>query len=386
MCEQIKAQGIIRRNQLVKLLVITVLLAPIVIVGCSDTDISTGTANITQETFGYMEDGTEVFLFTLSNSNNIQAQITNYGGIITSLHVPDRDGNVENIVLGFDKLDDYLSDHPYFGALIGRYGNRIEQGRFDLDGMQYELSINDGENHLHGGERGFDKRVWDTEIVDNQILKLTYMSPDGEMGYPGNLQVTASYTLTQNNELKIEFEATTDQATPVNLTAHSYFNLTGDASISILDHQLKINATEYTPVNDQLIPTGEIRLVENTPFDFTDFESIGFRIDQVEGGYDHNYVLTGNYGELRLASELLDPESGRILRVYSDEPGIQFYSGNFLDGSLTNENGITLNKYAGLCLEPQHFPNSPNIAAFPSTILHPGEQYQSVIVYELDIQ
>lgn len=379
MREQIKARNIIRRcNQLLTLLVITAFLG----VGCSDTEKST---KISQETFGHMEDGTEVFLFTLSNSN-IQAQITNYGGIITSLLVPDKDGNVENIVLGFDNLEDYLDEHPYFGALIGRFGNRIAEGRFELDGTEYQLSVNDGENHLHGGERGFDKVVWDAEIVDDQFLKLSYLSPDGEMGYPGNLQVTATYTLTQDNELKITFEATTDQATPVNLTAHSYFNLTGDASKSILDHQLKINAADYTPVNEELIPTGEISSVENTPFDFTDFEAIGLRIDQVEGGYDHNFVLTGEYGEMQLTSELLEPESGRILRVYSAEPGIQFYSGNFLDGSLTNEKGITLNQYAGLCLEPQHFPNSPNVADFPSTILRPGEQYQSLIVYEFDTQ
>ncbi|MEX0646726.1 MAG: aldose epimerase family protein [Balneolaceae bacterium] len=348
--------------------------------GCSESVIPTNRMQITEESFGRMDDGREAKLYTLSNSNNIEVQITNYGGIITSLKTPGKNGEQGNIVLGFDNLQDYLGGHPYFGALIGRYGNRIEKGRFQLDGAEYQLSINDGENHLHGGEKGFDKVLWDAEIV-NDSLRLTYMSADGEEGYPGNLQTTVTYTLTDEDELKIEYEATTDKSTPVNLTAHSYFNLTGDPSQTVLDHQLKLHAGKYTPVNEQLIPTGEMAGTENTPFDFREFNTIGSRIAQVEGGYDHNFVVDEEPGELNLVAEVYDPENGRKLSVYTTEPGIQFYSGNFLDGSLANKNGVPFEKHSGLCLEPQHFPNSPNEPDFPSTILRPGETYRSVTVY-----
>ncbi|WP_340103312.1 aldose epimerase family protein [Rhodohalobacter sp. 8-1] len=335
-----------------------------------------------KEEFGQLSDGQTAHLFTLTNENGIETKITNYGGIIVSLKTPDKDGNIENIVLGFDDLDSYLGEHPYFGALIGRYGNRIENGEFELGGTEYQLTVNDGDHHLHGGTKGFDKVLWDAEIINDNTLKLSYTSEDGEQGYPGRLDVTATYILTDNDELRLEFEATTDQATPVNLTAHSYFNLTGDPSNTILNHELKIHADSYTPVTADLIPTGEIKPVEGTPFDFTEFKTIGSRIENVSGGYDHNFVTDNNENGISLQAEVREPGSGRTLNVLSTEPGIQFYSGNFLDGKLTNRDGIELEKYSGFCLEPQHFPNSPNEPNFPSTILNPGETYRNVIVYE----
>lgn len=338
---------------------------------------------ITEERFGQLTDGQYAQLYTLRNENGIEAKITNYGGIIVSLMTPDSDGNMGNIVLGFDSLDSYLDEHPYFGALIGRYGNRIENGTFELNGEEYNLSINDGNHHLHGGRQGFDKVLWDSEITEDGSLKLQYVSEDGEEGYPGRLTVTATYKLTEDNRLRLEFEATTDQSTPVNLTAHSYFNLTADPSNTILDHELKLHADHYTPVTETLIPTGEIVSVEGTPFDFTEFTDIGARIDQVQGGYDHNFVAdTSGSRELALMAEVREPDTGRILRVLSTEPGIQFYSGNFLDGTLVTGNEVFLEQYSGFCLEPQHFPNSPNEPGFPSSILNPGETYHNVIVYE----
>lgn len=352
---------------------------------CNNRD-QTINKGIVKEEFGQMDDGRTVHQFTLTNENNIEIKIINYGGIITSLKTPDKDGNFENVVLGFDNLDDYQKENPYFGALIGRYGNRIEKGEFELNDTEYQLTINDGENHLHGGAQGFDSVFWSAEVIDDSTLELSYLSPDGEEGYPGNLQVTVTYQLTADNELRIDYKATTDQATPINLTAHSYFNLTGDPSNDILDHQLKLHAESYTPVNSQLIPTGEIAPVGNTPFDFTDFQTIGARISQVDGGYDHNYILDKETSEETVAAELLDEQSGRKLTVLTTEPGIQFYSGNFLDGSLENENGTQLEQYSGLCLEPQHFPNSPNEPEFPSTILRPDETYSSAIVYRFSLE
>lgn len=354
-------------------------------IACNNQDQNLN-EGIVKEEFGQLDDGRTVHQFTLTNENDIEIKIINYGGIITSLKTPDRDGNLDNVVLGFDNLEDYQNDNPYFGALIGRYGNRIERGAFELNGTEFQLTINDGENHLHGGEQGFDSVFWNAEIIDDSSLQLSYVSSDGEEGYPGNLQVTVTYRLTDDNDLRIDFEATTDQATPVNLTAHSYFNLTGDPSKDILDHQLLLHAGNFTPVNSQLIPTGEIASVENTPFDFTDLHTIGSRISEVEGGYDHNFVLDKEGAEETIAAELVDEQSGRKLTVLTTEPGIQFYSGNFLDGSLVNENGIQLEQYSGLCLEPQHFPNSPNEPEFPSTILQPGETFSSAIVYRFSVE
>lgn len=339
-----------------------------------------------KEEFGQLNDGRTAHIYTLTNENGIEAKITNYGGIIVSLKTPDQAGNFENIVLGFENLEDYLGEHPYFGALIGRYGNRIANGKFELNGTEYQLSVNDGDHHLHGGMKGFDKVLWDAEITDDRRLVLQYTSEDGEEGYPGQLDVTVTYYLTNDNELRLAFEATTDKATPVNLTAHSYFNLTGNPANSILDHELKIHANRYTPATADLIPTGEIVSVEETPFNFSDFESIGSRIDEVEGGYDHNFVTDNTDSGVSLMAEVREPETGRTLKVYSTQPGIQFYSGNFLDGTLTNEDGIELEKHSGFCLEPQHFPNSPNEPGFPSTILTPVETYQAVIVYQFGVE
>jgi aldose 1-epimerase len=358
----------------------------IMMAGCNETEENDMMMGISEESFGQMDDGREVKLYTLSNDNGMEVKITNYGGIITSLKVPGRDGVSENVVLGFDNLDDYLSGHPYFGALIGRYGNRIANGRFEIDGTEYQLATNDGNNHLHGGEVGFDKVLWDSEITDEGSLRLTYLSEDGEEGYPGNLEVTVIYTLTNDNDLVIDYAAETDKTTHVNLTAHSYFNLSGDASTDVLGHDLKLNAGNYTPVTNELIPTGEIRPVNSSPFDFTEFHSIGSRIDQVEGGYDHNFVLDNSAGELNLAAELIHRESGRKLSLFTTEPGIQFYSGNFLDGSLSATDGTPYGQYAGLCLEPQHFPNSPNEPEFPSTVLRPGERYESQTIYSFSVE
>ncbi len=338
---------------------------------------------IQEEDFGTLEDGSEVSLFTLTNSNDMEVKITNYGGIVTSIRIPDVNGSLDDVVLGFESLDKYLEGTPYFGAIIGRYGNRIAGGKFSIDGTEYELATNDGNNHLHGGEVGFDKVLWDAEIQDDNSLKLTYLSEDGEEGYPGNLEVSVVYSLTNDSELKIEYEATTDKATPVNLTNHSYFNLSGQPDSTILDHELMLNADQYTPVNDELIPTGELTEVEGTPFDFRNPHEIGARIDQVEGGYDHNWVLNRSENDsLFHAATLYHEESGREMKVFTEEPGIQFYSGNFLDGSLEGPDGTPFVQHAALCLETQHFPNSPNEPDFPSTILEPGETYETTTIYQ----
>lgn len=356
------------------------------ITACSETETSSNQSTIVKEEFGQLDDGRTAHLFTLTNENGIEAKITNYGGIIVSLKTPDKDGNIENIVLGFDNLDAYFGEHPYFGALIGRYGNRIANGEFELNGTEYQLTVNDGEHHLHGGMKGFDKALWNAEVTDDQTLKLHYVSEDGEEGYPGRLDVTVIYSLSNDNELRLEFEATTDEATPVNLTAHSYFNLTGNPANKILNHELKLHAEHYTPATADLIPTGDIAPVEGTPFDFTDFEAIGSRIDDVPGGYDHNFVADTNNSDISLMAEVREPETGRTLNVLSSEVGIQFYSGNFLDGTLVNEDGKELEKHSGFCLEPQHFPNSPNEPEFPSTILNPDEIYRSVILYQFGVE
>jgi len=340
---------------------------------------------ITQKPFGMLEDGREVSLFTLSNEQNVKVSITNYGGIVTSIRTPDKNGTMENVVLGFDSLEPYLDGTPYFGAIIGRYGNRIANGRFELNGTEYTLATNDGENHLHGGLKGFDKVLWDAEPQPDGSLKLTYLSEDGEEGYPGNLNVEVVYALSNNNELIIRYKATTDKATPVNLTNHSYFNLSGEPEQTILDHKLKINAQKYTPVNDELIPTGKLKPVEGTPFDFTSFHSAGERIDQVPGGYDHNFVLnrtSNSEDSLFHAATVRHSKSGREMNVFTTKPGMQFYSGNFLDGSLQTPDGSSIVKHAALCLETQHFPNSPNEPGFPSTILQPGEVYQTNTIYQ----
>lgn len=315
--------------------------------------------------------------YTLSNSNGFEVSVTNYGGAVTSLKTPDRDGNFGDIVLGFETLDEYVQCPRYFGALIGRHANRIARGRFSLDGVEYQLPCNNGPNHLHGGFKGFDKRVWDVRESDN-ALHLTYFSKDGEEGYPGNLTAFVDYTLL-DNELRVDYRATTDRATIVNLTNHSYFNLRGAGTI--LDHELMLNADHFTPVSEDLIPTGEIKAVEDTPMDFRHPKAIGSELANVAGGYDHNFVLNDWDGTLRLAARLHEPVTGRTLEILTTEPGMQFYSGNFLDGSLIGRNGVAYELYTGLCLEPQHFPDAPNHSNFPSTVLRPGEEYKQTTIY-----
>ena len=332
-------------------------------------------------------DGKEVFLYTLTNAKGVQVKITNYGGTVTSWVSTDKNNKVSNVVLGFDSLSGYLAKPPYFGAIVGRYGNRIAKGKFKIDGAQYTLATNNGVNHLHGGNKGFDKQVWDATIANDSIasLQLSYVSKDGEEGYPGNLKVSVRYTLTDDNELKIEYTAETDKATPLNLTNHSYFNLSGDVANTILDESLLIDADNFTPVDSSLIPTGEIKTVKGSPFDFTKATKIGARIDSVKGGYDHNYVLNKKDTSLTKAATLTDDRSGRTLEVFTTQPGMQFYTGNFLDGTIKTSQGAGIQKHAALCMETQHFPDSPNEPKFPTTILLPGQKYHSITVYKLSI-
>ncbi len=373
---------LIMTNSTVLFAIVLLNFSLLIMAGCAQEN-NNRSGSISQESFGTLEDGTEAQLFTLANANGMEVQITNYGGIVTSIRVPDNEGELENVVLGFDDLEKYEEGHPYFGAIIGRYGNRIADGEFEIDGTNYELATNDGNNHLHGGDQGFDKVLWDAEISGDNSLTLSYLSEDGEEGYPGNLEITVIYSLTDNDELEITYNATTDKATPVNLTNHSYFNLSGNPANTILSHRLQINANHYTPVNDELIPTGEIAPVEGTPFDFSESHEIGERIDQVQGGYDHNFVLRREPSDtLYLSATLYSPESGREMKVLTMEPGLQFYSGNFLDGSLSGPDNTPYEQHSGLCLETQHFPNSPNEPDFPSTILQPGEEYRTVTVYQ----
>jgi aldose 1-epimerase len=345
-------------------------------------------AGITKAAWGNT-DGQEVLLYTLTNKNGVEVKITNYGATVTSWKTADKDGKISSVVLGFDSLSGYLAKPPYFGAIVGRYGNRIANGSFALNGTTYKLATNNGKNHLHGGVKGFDKVVWNGTILADSIpsLLLTYVSRDGEEGYPGNLKVIVKYTLTKDDELAIDYSAETDKATPVNLTNHSYFNLSGDVNNSILDHVLEMHASNYTPVDSTLITTGEIKPVAGTPFDFLTAQKIGSRIAQVPGGYDHNWVLDrgGDSTSLQLAAILTDSISGRKLEVYTTEPGLQFYTGNFLDGSFKAANGTPINKNAALCLETQHYPDSPNKPNFPSTILQPGKQYHTVTKYKITV-
>lgn len=339
-----------------------------------------------KEPFGKTPDGKQVDLYILTNSSGITAKITNFGGILVSLKVPDRDGNFADITLGFDKLDGYLGEHPYFGAIVGRYANRIGKAEFKLDGKVYKLAANNDENHLHGGIKGFDKVVWRLEDIgvnaDGAMVKLSYISQDGEEGYPGNLACSVVYTLTEDDKLKISYEAETDKKTVLNLTNHSYYNLAGQGNGDILGHELTIRADKYTVVDAGLIPTGENRDVKGTPMDFTTPMTIGSRIAQVEGGYDHNYVLNSGGGTLALAVTVHEPKSGRIMEVHTDQPGVQFYTGNFLDGSITGKAGKVYKKHYGFCLETQHFPDSPNKPDFPSVVLQPGQKYATETVHK----
>ncbi len=347
--------------------------------------------SVARAPFGKLPDGTPVELFTLTNARGIEARVMTYGGTLVSLRVPDRQGRADDVVLGFDTADKYAQKNvPYFG-LIGRYGNRIAKGRFTIAGAAYTLATNNGANHLHGGVRGFDKVMWRGEPVENGVA-LSYTSRDGEEGYPGTLKMKVTYTLSDRNELAIEYEATTDKPTIVNLTEHSHFNLAGPGTRDILEHALQIDADRYTPVDDTLIPTGVLAPVTDTPFDFRRPTRIGDRIDDkhpqlaIGRGYDHNWVLNGSGAGLKHAVWLADPASGRTMDIFTTEPGIQFYSGNFLDGTVTGKQGHVYRRRFGLCLEPQHFPDSPNKPAFPSTVLRPGETYKTRTVYRFSVQ
>jgi aldose 1-epimerase len=345
-------------------------------------------ASVVKSDFGKTADGKPVELYVLTNAHGLKAKIITYGGIVTELHTPDRDGKLADVVLGFDNLKAYLAGHPYFGALVGRVANRIAKGKFTLDGKVYQLAVNNGPNALHGGLKAFDKKVWKAEPIegaDGPGVRLSYLSADGEEGYPGNLSVTVTYTLTNQNELRIDYKATTDKDTPINLSNHSYFNLAGPTGGDILGHELMLAADQYTPVDATLIPTGEIKPVKGTPLDFTTPTPIGARIDQLKGdpsGYDHNFVLRSGGKSLALGARVHEPKTGRVMEMYTTEPGVQFYTGNFLDGKLTGKQGVAYKKHAGFCLEAQHFPDSVNHPNFPSVILKPGSTYTQTTVYK----
>lgn len=334
-------------------------------------------------------DGQPVTLFTLSNASGASVGIIEYGGIVVSLNVPDRDGNLGDVVLGFDTLDAYVADTPYFGAITGRYANRIAGGKFELDGTSYELPVNNGPNSLHGGIKGFDKVVWKgTPIESGDGVSFSYVSQDGEEGYPGTLESTVTYIWTDDNELRIDYEANTDKPTVINLTNHSYFNLKDGGASPILDHVMMINASHYTPVDATSIPLGEIAALDDTPLDFREPTAIGARIGEENeqlgfgAGYDHNYVINRDADGLTLAATVSEPDTGRVMDVLTEEPGVQFYSGNFLDGHHIGKGGVAYQHRSGFCLETQHYPDSPNQPDFPSAVLRPGETYKTSTVYK----
>lgn len=346
---------------------------------------------ITSTSFGKTADGQSVEIYTLRNRHGMEARITNYGGIVVSLTAPDRDLKFADVVLGYNSLDDYMNPpFPYFGAIIGRYGNRIAKGRFTLNGVEYKLAVNNGENHLHGGIRGFDKAVWAAQQIRSAAgpaLALTYLSKDGEEGYPGNLRVRVVYTLTHNNELKIDYTASTDKDTVTNLTHHSYFNLAGEGNGDILDHRVVLKASRFVPTDAGSIPTGELKNVAGTPFDFLSAHTIGQRINQDDqqlkfgNGYDHTWVINGRGDVLRQAASVYEPTTGRVMEVWTTEPGVQFYTGNFLDGSRPGKSGKPYPRRSGFCLETQHYPDSPNRPNFPTTTLRKGASYRSTTIY-----
>jgi aldose 1-epimerase len=351
----------------------------------------TRSLSMNRSAFGSLPDGQAVEAFTFTNANGMEVKAITLGGIITSLQVPDRAGARGDVVLGYDTLQGYLDKSPFFGTIVGRYGNRIGKGRFTLDGKTYTLPANNGENHLHGGPQGFDKKVWKAEPFERDGavgVVFTHTSPDGDMGYPGTLQAKVTYTLTNDNTLRFDYEATTDKATPVNLTQHTYFNLAGAGNGDVLGHEIEIQADRYTPVDKGLIPTGELASVEGTPFDFRTATAIGARIDAdhpqiaLGGGYDHNMVFTGTAGSgLAKVVRVYEPTSGRTMEVSTTQPGTQFYTGNFLDGTITGKRGKVYAKRSGFCLETQHFPDSPNKPQFPSAILKPGDTYKESTAY-----
>ena len=361
----------------------------------NDTKMRKNKVSITKSFYGKTKDNKKVDLYSFKTENGMEVHIINYGGIITSLKVPDKNGETEDIVLGYNKLEDYINENPYFGSIIGRYGNRIAKGKFNLNGNQYTLATNNDENHLHGGNIGFDKVIWEAETKINSnssSLILKYLSRDMEEGYPGNLYTTVTYKITNDNSVEIKYEAQTDKTTVINLTQHSYFNLSGDFNQSILNHNIKINADHFLPVNKSLIPTGNKLDVSMTPFDFRSFKKIkkDINADDLQlnygNGYDHCWVLNDYKNGYRLIASAFDEESGRFMEVYSDQPGLQFYTGNFLDGSLPQKGEGFYNFRSGFCMETQHFPNSPNQPDFPSVTLNPNEKYYSKTSYNFKIK
>jgi aldose 1-epimerase len=348
---------------------------------------------VTMSAFGKMPDGETIGLYTLTNRSGMKVAITNYGGKIVSIVVPDRTGQMADVVLGFDNLEGYVAPNPFFGTLVGRYANRIGNAKFTLDGKEYHLAVNDGPNSLHGGLKGFDKQVWKAKEIQGEhpAIELTYLSKDGEEGYPGDLSVKVVYTLMGDNALRIDYSATTDKDTVLNLTNHSYFNLAGQGNGDILKQEMMINAGFFTPIDSTLIPTGEIRKVEGTPLDFRKSTPIGERIDADDEqmkfgkGYDFNFVINHGGHGLTLAARAKDPETGRVLEVLTTQPGVQFYTGNFLDGTVRGRDGKVYGKRSGFCLETQHFPDSPNKPSFPTTELKPGQTYHEVTVYKFSI-
>lgn len=347
---------------------------------------------VEQEDYGKTQDGTPVERWTLTNPDGIKVRVLTYGTIITELHVPDKDGKTADVVLGFDNLEGYLGKHPYFGCTVGRVCNRIAKGRFTLDGKEYKLAVNNGPNHLHGGIKGLDKAVWTARRQmhpDGAGVRFTYTSPDGDEGYPGTLSLQATYVLTVGNELIIDYFATSDKPTPVNLTNHSYFNLAGHDSGNVLDHVLEIFGRRYTPVDENLIPTGELKSVRGTPYDFLKPVRIGERIDQLKGdpgGYDINYVHGGNHKDFQMAARVWEPKSGRVMAVVTNTPGIQFYTANYLDGSIKGKGGVAYKKHQGLCLETQYYPDAVNQPKFPSIIIRPGQAYAQSTVFAFSIK
>lgn len=361
------------------------------------TSCSTNQKNkmIEKKLFGNLSDGREVYIYTLNNSAGSHVSIINYGAIVTSLFVKDNSGKLKDVVLGYDTIEGYENDKSFLGTIVGRYGNRIGEGKFSLDGNEYQLTINDGKNHLHGGSKGFYKALWNAESFESKegpALKLSYISPDGDEGYPGTVTMHVTYTLTNDNELKIEYSGTTDKPTILNPTHHSYFNLSGDFTRTILDEELMINADKFTPVDETLITTGELTSVDGTPMDFRSFKRIGEDIneeyDQLKfgKGYDHNWVLNDYNSQVRKAASVYDSYSGIVMDVLTDQPGLQFYSGNFLDGTIIGKNGIAYQHRTALCLEAQCFPDSPNKPEFPSVVLRPGETYKQTTIYKFSVK
>jgi aldose 1-epimerase len=346
---------------------------------------------IDKQEFGKTADGKPVEIYTLINANGLKAKVMTFGAILTELHVPDRQGKMADVVLGFSDLDSYLKGHPHFGSTVGRYANRIAKGKFTLDGKEYSLAINNGPNSLHGGKIGFDKKIWKAEPMtspDGPSVKFLLTSPDGEEGYPGEVHATVTYTLTNKNELKIDYTATSTKATPINLTNHSYFNLSGGPA-SIAQHELTLNADRYTPTDETLIPLGEVKSVKGTPLDFTTPHAIGARFAEMPkfiGGYDHNYVINGDEKALKFTARAKDPSSGRVMEMSTTEPAVQLYTSNFMDGKIKGKGGIAYNAHQAFCLEAQHYPDSPNQPQFPSTILKPGETYKQTTIYKFSAE